>query len=1186
MKYTAKQLAEELGAFAPTPQQEAVIEYPLHNLLVVAGAGAGKTKTMADRVVWLVANGLVRPEQVLGLTFTRKAAQNLKQKIRGSLFDLHQKVSGQEVRAEDNLDASVYTYDAYAQNLVREYGLLLPTEPGARIISYAEMMQIATKIAENYHGSFPDDTATKSTATVAKHIVTLVSNIESNMLTVDDVIEASEENIRLVDGLAKQTNDTKKFVNTQHTRETLLKLVQRFNDYLKENRLTTFSHTMSAAARLAVNEPAVGAGERSRFRVIMLDEYQDTSHSQRILLRALFGTGEPGLAVTAVGDPMQAIYGWRGASPSNLANFVTDFPHTPGDEATSQPPQEAKKLELTTSFRNPADVLTVANSISGAILDAGGEYSSGERAVAELQPREGASCGDVSFANFELEENEADYVARQLAMEYYGVSDEALDAYVETLAKQDSGESGLPGATRRKDTEPFGAAILVRQHSQVKEAAKALERYKVPYHVHSLTGLLEMPEIVDLVSIARALARPDDTTALLRILTGPLVKLGFADLKALSSRARRLNSLQRETTADDGDSHDEDSPVLTHLREEVASALEEDSVALGDALADLGDKEQYTPAGYERLLKLSAQFRWLRGNSLTNGLQDIFQDIENVFGIRTEVLARENPRVLGVPGTSHLDTFHSYVANFSAIDGATLNGFLDYLEAEEQDRSMDQGEQTVSPNRVDIMTVHAAKGLEFPTVAVIGANQKMYGDGSTVESVSTAATAPAVLPSVLAGDGVDIPEPLLATPSKDWKNDLSFAYGYEFLDSTPRFSVDPDSEIVNGTKFKEAVERYKCFLRMKEVREATRLLYVAVTRSSNRLIVTSHSRKRDAYEEMTFAPPAGDNEQQKAKPTRKISVVQPTRLFAELAQSEDFASDVVTWWEPTDDLEELYVERDATAGRFPQDFLGERRGEIERAAELVEQMKGPRLVEPESGEQSLSENPRVRRWQITARKLLEEKKLLDRPVIDVELGDRLTATEIVALKKNPQELARRRVRPVPFKPNSQAKRGTKFHQWIEDRFTIPTLIDEDQLPGMGEEDASGEELEMLKENFLASEWADRTPVAVEQAIEYRIGSKRVTGKIDAVFENPDGTWTVVDWKTGKVPTKAELPALALQLAEYRLAWAEIQTKKTGSHVDPSQLQAVFFYVREGFTLAPDKLLDKEELRSLIELEGQ
>lgn len=84
---------------------------------------------------------------------------------------------------------------------------------------------------------------------------------------------------------------------------------------------------------------------------------------------------------------------------------------------------------------------------------------------------------------------------------------------------------------------------------------------------------------------------------------------------------------------------------------------------------------------------------------------------------------------------------------------------------------------------------------------------------------------------------------------------------------------------------------------------------------------------------------------------------------------------------------------------------------------------------------------------------------------------------------------------------------------------------------------------MLKENFLASEWADRTPVAVEQAIEYRIGSKRVTGKIDAVFENPDGTWTVVDWKTGKVPTKAELPALALQLAEYRLAWAEIQTKR-------------------------------------------
>ncbi|MCI6205942.1 MAG: DEAD/DEAH box helicase [Corynebacterium glucuronolyticum] len=1218
MKYTANELAQKVGGFAPTPQQQAVIEYPMNNLLVVAGAGAGKTKTMADRVVWLVANGLVRPEQVLGLTFTRKAAQNLKQKIRSSLFDLHQKVEGAEVRAEENLDASVFTYDAYAQNLVREYGLLLPTEPGSRIISTAEMIQIATDIVEDFHGSFPDETASKSTSTVASKIVSLVSAIESNMLTADDVRHATAEALRVVDDIERATKDTTKFIATQDTRVILLGLVDKFNQYLKDNRLTTFSHTMAAAARLASGEPSVGNSERHRYRVVMLDEYQDTSHSQRIFLRSLFGTGEPGLAVTAVGDPMQAIYGWRGASSSNLANFVTDFPHTAETNPDGTPVRPAQKLELTTSFRNPCDVLGVANTISGAILEATGEYAPKERTVAELEPRPGAGDGEVLLANFELEEEEADFVARQLATEYHGVADADLDSFVASISSSSQ-------VTRSSTAAPFEAAILVRQHNQVPEAVKALEKYKVPYHVHSLAGLLMMPEIVDLVSIAKALARPEDSSALLRILTGPLVKLGFADLKALSNRARTLNSYQRARKEDQeeasltADAEYDDvqptealssHPALERLKKEVEDALAEDAVSLGDALADLGDAGQYTAEGYARLSTLASRFRWLRGHSLASGLRDIFQDIENTFGIRTEVLARENPRQLGVPGTSHLDTFHGYVSDYASIDGATLRGFLEYLDAEAEDRAMDQGEQTVSPNRVDIMTVHAAKGLEFATVAVIGANSKMYKDGQQTITTETAASRPETLPSAIVGDSVDVPEPLLGKTAKEWKTEGYNAYEYAFLDSTPRYAVSPDLEITKGSHFKESVDRYKYFLRMKEVRESTRLFYVAVTRSSQKLIITAHGRVRNDFKTMTFQPNAeadGEDSPKKRKP-RTPTAITPTELFDRVANSDEFANNVVTWWEPGEELEELYVERDAEAARFPADFLGEKRDAIERAAVLVKQQMdelasqeqdsvqnfGNDIASADAEASDAAENPerdadpekqRIARWDLTARKLIEEKRLAERSEIEVELGNRINATEIVQLKKNPEELAKRRLRPVPFKPNSQAKRGTKFHQWIEDHYKLPTLLDDDQLPGIGEEDVTAEELATLKENFLASPWAERTPVAVEQAIEYQIGSKRVTGKIDAVFKNPDGTWTVVDWKTGKVPTKRDLPALSLQLAEYRLAWAEIQSKREGRHIDPAEVEAVFFYVREGYTLKPETLMDKEEIRCLIELEG-
>src|SRR5207244_6643785 len=116
---------------------------------------------------------------------------------------------------------------------------------------------------------------------------------------------------------------------------------------------------VALAARIAARHPEVGAAERGRYQVVLLDEYQDTSHAQLVLLRALFGGGHP---VTAVGDPCQSIYGWRGASAGNLRRFAGQFPTAAGP---------APVLPLSTSFRNDRRILDVANTLSGPLRTAG-----------------------------------------------------------------------------------------------------------------------------------------------------------------------------------------------------------------------------------------------------------------------------------------------------------------------------------------------------------------------------------------------------------------------------------------------------------------------------------------------------------------------------------------------------------------------------------------------------------------------------------------------------------------------------------------------------------------------------------------------------------------------------------------------------------------------------------------------
>jgi DNA helicase-2/ATP-dependent DNA helicase PcrA len=192
------------------------------------------------------------------------------------------------------------------------------------------------------------------------------------------------------------------------------------------------------------------------------------------------------------------------------------------------------------------------------------------------------------------------------------------------------------------------------------------------------------------------------------------------------------------------------------------------------------------------------------------------------------------------------------------------------------------------------------------------------------------------------------------------------------------------------------------------------------------------------------------------------------------------------------------------------------------------------------------------------------------------LPPQLSVSQLVELAADPAALAARLRRPLPLPPNPHARRGTAFHAWLEQRFGAAQLLDLDELPGAADEGAAPDDaLTELQDAFLSSEWADRRPVEIEVSYETVVAGIAVRGRIDAVYADPDGGFTVVDWKTGALPDESRMPALGVQLAAYRLAWAAL------AGCLPEQVRAAFHFVRHDVTLRPVDLLDAAGLRELV-----
>ncbi len=579
---------------------------------------------------------------------------------------------------------------------------------------------------------------------------------------------------------------------------------------------------------------------------------------------------------------------------------------------------------------------------------------------------------------------------------------------------------------------------------------------------------------------------------------------------------------------------------------EAITDLTAETGSLVEALDDLGDRGAYSAVGYARMHALAGELRRLR-SQVGRPLADLAAEAERMLGLDIEVAAR--PGADPVAARADLDAFTDVAAAFTG-EGAepTLGAFLAYLTAAQQEEFGLETGRVGESDSVKLLTVHAAKGLQWPAVFVPGL---ALGERSQVfparPRVSTRWTDNArLIPFSLRGDAGDLPE---------------------------LRGLDPGS-----------LEDFSEANAARDLAEERRLMYVASTRAAFWLGCSGYWWGEGGSSRLGPSPFLTE--------VRSSGVAQtPVWAPAPAPDAENpllAAVDTAAWpgtpagrhYQATREaaalVQRALLARGDDPPQTPPAHGGAARPHVPPWAPLEGgEPPGPPGLGP--GDREL-----VTAWSRDADLLLAERaeRRADGPT-EVALPARLSVSSLVALARDPAGLARQVRLPMPRPPARQARRGTAFHQWLEQRYGQQLLIDDSDLFGASEDDDFAP-LAELRARFERSEWADRWPQAVEVPFETLLGDRLVRGRIDAVFGSvsdgdPDGGFDVVDWKTGAPPrSDAERHAVSVQLAAYRLAWAAL------AGVPVSAVRAAFYYVAHGQTVRPADLLDEAGLTALIE----
>ncbi|WKV71996.1 UvrD-helicase domain-containing protein [Streptomyces sp. PCS3-D2] len=1195
-----EQLKELLG-IPFTPEQMACITAPPAPQVVVAGAGSGKTTVMAARVVWLVGTGAVAPEQVLGLTFTNKAAGELSERVRTALARAG--ITDPDPSPADAEAAGgeprISTYHSFAGQLLKDHGLRIGLEPSSRLLADATRFQLAAKVLRDAPGPYP--ALTKSVPDLVGDLLALDAELSEHLVDPEHLRRYDTALLDVLAGTRLTNEDLRKVPEAVRGRLELLELVGRYRAAKRSRDLFDFSDQIALSAQLATTRPEVGALLREEFRVVLLDEYQDTSVAQRLLLSGLFGAGT-GHAVTAVGDPCQAIYGWRGASVANLDDFPEHFPHADGTPAT--------RLSLSENRRSGGRLLDLANGLAAPLRAL-------HEGVEALRPAPGAeSAGQVRCALLETHAQELDWVADSVAH------------------------------LVRTGTEPREIAVLCRSAGDFARIQAVLVDRDVPVEVVGLSGLLHLPEVADLVAVCEVLQDPGANASLVRLLIGPRWRIGARDLALLGRRARLL--VGRAPAGADPD-------------ERLAAAVEgvdpAEIVSLADALETFLDGAEQAPDDLPfsaearvRFAHLAQELRDLR-RSLADPLMDVLHRVLSATGLDVELSA--SPHALAARRRETLSNFMDVAAGFAALDGeATLLAFLAFLRTAVQyekglDHALPGGENTVK-----VLTAHKSKGLEWDVVVVPDLCAGSFPKEKAPEAWTSYAK---VLPYALRGDAPTLPADPAWTSAglKSFKAALKHHKSVEELRlgyvtfTRPRslllasghwwgptqkkrrgpsgfltalyehcaaghgeieaWADEPEPTAENPALASGSAAEHSWPLPLDPHSLALRRAAAALVESY--LAAPPPPEPQDAY----LWPPDCEDPAYDDEPWPDDPWSQPDPGPAEVRDGAVLpGAPAATPWPHTPPAADARGDADRAAGQSPpavpqprdaraddawegdawegDAWEGDAWADEAWAADSAARSRSvPRPVLPalpEEARPTPEEARAIASWDRDLDALEGELRRARAAVREVQLPPALSASQLLRLAADEQGFVRDLARPMPKPPQPAARQGTRFHAWVESRFDelpLPFLDVLDpvaDLPGAdsGQDIADEAELDALKAAFERSPYADRPPHRMEAPVQLTLAGRVVRGRIDAVYRTTDedgiDSYEIVDWKTGR-STEAD----PLQLAVYRLAWAEA----TNTPLD--RVTAAFLHVRSGRVIRPRDLPGRARLERILQGES-
>jgi DNA helicase-2/ATP-dependent DNA helicase PcrA len=598
------------------------------------------------------------------------------------------------------------------------------------------------------------------------------------------------------------------------------------------------------------------------------------------------------------------------------------------------------------------------------------------------------------------------------------------------------------------------------------------------------------------------------------------------------------------------------------------------SGSLVEALDDPGEPEGYSATGHARMRALARELRRLREH-VSRPLPDLIAEVERALSLDIEVAAR--PGVDAAGARADLDKFTDVAAAFAGEQAeATLGAFLAYLTAAQQEEFGLETGQVGEADTVKLLTVHAAKGLQWPAVFVPGlsggAKSQVFPAKPRQSTKWTDNSR--LIPFGLRGDSADLP-------------------ALDDLDS-------------------DGLAAFNAGCAARDVSEERRLAYVAATRAAFWLGCSGYwwgegtaplgpsvflREARAACEAGAgtvgdWADPPGEEAENPLLATIEEAdwpVTPAGQHYAAITAARQLVA-AAAGRAASGAAPGASAGTPATAPLVAEAAAGDgaaapaRRRRRPAQGDMDSLFSADELASPPAPEDGLTPQERelVAAWDLDAGLLLAERERQlrrgDGPV-PVLLPARLSVSALVALARDPDGLARQVRRPMPQPPARQARRGTAFHHWLEERFGQQRLIADDDL--FADPDEGGQrgdtDLARLRDRFEASEWGSRFPREVEVPFDTLIGDRQIRGRIDAVFSDAGGNYDVVDWKTGQPPrTQPERDAVAVQLAAYRLAWATL------AGVPLDRVRAAFYYVRWNVTVRPADLLDEAGLKALID----